>query len=68
MGIIRKLFTRKLRRTYVSEVDTFLAEYNANYPQLSDSQLAVLKKYQRIDQLRDQTVTNATDAKLWDKF
>ena len=58
---------RKKMRTYVSEIDKFLAEFDATHPK-SASQLAEIKKYQRIYSLRDTPLSDKDDKKIWEEF
>ncbi len=43
----------KIDTSYVSPVDRFLAEFDEENPEKSDSQKKEIKKYQRIYRLRD---------------
>lgn len=43
----------KIKKSYVSETDEFLAEFDAKHPELSASQKAEIKKAQRISDARD---------------
>ena len=51
LSLFRRLFLRKTTG-YVSPIDRFQAEWDATHPK-SASQLAEIKKYQRIYALRD---------------
>lgn len=51
LSLFRRLFLRKTVG-YVSSVDQFSAQWDATHPK-SASQLAEIKKYQRIYALRD---------------
>lgn len=44
---------KKLEKNYVSEIDRFLAEFDAAHPELSPSQQAEVALHQKIAQLRD---------------
>lgn len=61
MSWLIKLFKRRLDRTYVSDVDTFLANYNTEHPEPSRSQRKIIEKYQRIIKRRDNAVNENAD-------
>lgn len=44
----------KLHQNYVSDIDRFLQEFDANHPDRSPAQQAEIAKHQRIARLRDE--------------
>lgn len=52
---------------YVSEVDKMIEQFDKTHPK-SESQLAEIKKYEKIYQLRDHTTENKQIDKLWSEF
>lgn len=52
---------------YVSEVDKMIEAFDKNHPK-SDSQLAEIKKYQRIYQLRDKATEKTPSVEIWSEF
>jgi hypothetical protein len=52
---------------YVSEVDNMIKIFDEAHPK-SESQLAEIKKYERIYQLRDQSTEKKTEDKIWEQF
>jgi hypothetical protein len=67
-ALIKRLFKRKPIVGYVSEVDKFLAKFDAEHPKKSASQLQEIKKYQRIFQLRDNPTPKEEKGKIWQDF
>ncbi len=54
----------KIDKNFVSEIDQFLAEFDATHPK-SASQLAEIKKYEKIYQLRDYPQPKSKDESIW---
>lgn len=44
---------KKRDKSYISELDRFLAEFDQQHPEKSDSQLKEYNKHKRVAQLRD---------------
>lgn len=65
LNILKKLFRRKTVG-YVSEMDRMLAEFKVTHYETA-SQLAEIKKYQHIYELRDK-VTNQEKSRIWEEF
>ena len=65
---IKRLFKRKPIVGFVSDIDKFLAEFDAEHPKKSVSQLREIKKYQRIFQLRDKPAPKKEKGKIWQDF
>lgn len=59
----------KLKKTtgYISKIDLYLDEFDTTHP-LSDSQVAEIKKYQGIAQLRDHSIAKNPDQAMWEEF
>ena len=59
---------QRTNKHYVSPIDIKSAEFDANHPK-SDSQLAEIKKYQRITRLRDKKIALVKKIKsIWESF
>lgn len=56
-----------INRAYVSPIDKFLFEFDANHKK-SKSQLQEIKKHQRIFTLRDNPVAVDKDDEVWKDF
>jgi len=54
----------KSNKNYVSEVTVFLKEFDKKHPELSASQQAEIKKYERINKLRDHAVEQNSNSFL----
>lgn len=52
---------------YVSEIDRMIETFDKTHAP-SESQLAEMKKYERIYQLRDKVTEVKPEAKIWEKF
>lgn len=66
MNFLRRIF-QKNDKYFVSGIDKFMEEFDESHPQLSASQLKEIKKYNRIDYLRDHVVPENPN-KIWEKF
>lgn len=66
MKLIKKLLG--LDEDYVSPIDRFLTELNEVYPKKSPSQQAEIKKYERVDYLRDHVVATTNKNNIWQEF
>jgi len=49
---------------FISETDQFLAELDRQFPEKSESQQVVIKKYDRIIKLRDKDTLDKPDDKV----
>jgi len=49
----KQFLNRRLHKHYISETDRFLATFDQEHPEKSASQKTEIKKYERINQLRD---------------
>jgi hypothetical protein len=52
---------------YVSELDKMIEQFDKQHPK-SETQLAEMKKYERIYQLRDQSTEKQPEDKIWSDF
>ncbi len=52
---------------YVSEIDKMLTTFDQTHPK-SESQLAEIKKYEKIYKLRDEPEEKKKDDKIWESF
>lgn len=59
---------KKLQRNFVSELDIFLAQFDKNNEQLSESQLQEIRKHQRLAKLRDEAQHVEGESRLWEGF
>jgi len=61
-----------LKTAYISEIDTFLNDFDRENPGVSASQQAEIDKFRRIAALRDQaspaTSPDHSTTTLWEKF
>ncbi len=53
---------------YVSEIDSFLQEYDKKHPELSQSQRKEIAKLKRIYRLRDDATASEKSSTGWDQF
>lgn len=53
---------------YTSELDKFLAEFDAAHPKLSASQCAEIKKYDEVFKRRNDPKYTPHKNSLWEKF
>lgn len=58
----------KINRSYVSEASLFLQEIDQKAEAWSPSREAEVKKYDRINELRDQVQPEKPASKLWSGF
>lgn len=66
---IKKLLIKLLNlEFYTSHTDQFLAKFSKTHPGKSHAQHQEIKKYQRLNKMRDQAVPAASNDKFWDKF
>lgn len=65
---LNRLFRRKPIAGYESDIDKFLAQFNAKHPEKSQSQIAEIKKYERIFWLRDHAERKEEKSKIWTGF
>lgn len=54
-------------KAYISPIDKFLYKFDRNHA-LSQSQIAEIKKYERIFNLRDNPQPEGYKEKLWEEF
>lgn len=66
MNFLKKIFKKK--PPYVSPVEQFLLEFDKEHPNLSRSQQAEIKKFSRINYLRDHVVKPDDKNKNWEGF
>lgn len=59
---------RKLKKRYVSDTDQFLNSLNHPQVELSESQKAEIKKFERIYRLRDNVGEQEKPDGLWEDF
>jgi hypothetical protein len=60
---------QRIDKSFVSELDQFIQQYDLDHPEKSDSQIADFKKHQRISQLRDnERAESAASSKIWEDF
>lgn len=52
---------------YVSNVDKMIEKFDKTHPK-SESQLAEIKKYEKIYQLRDEATEKKPEEKIWKDF
>ncbi|WP_267256496.1 CBU_0585 family protein [Coxiella endosymbiont of Ornithodoros maritimus] len=62
---IKKKNAQKFPAAYISEIDKRLAEFDRSHA-WSTRQMAEIKKYQRIFQLRSQPLQPAKKPSIWD--
>lgn len=67
MNFLRKIFGQKDDKYFVSGIDKFMEAFDASHPYLSASQIKEIKKYERIDYLRDHVVAE-DPKKIWEGF
>ena len=67
-AFIHKLFHRKPTVGFVSDIDKFLAEFDARNPKKSRSQSKEIAKYQKIFALRDTPKVNESKSDIWEGF
>lgn len=53
MSFLKKMLAKILPQYYVNPLDQFIMQFDQQHPQRSASQLAEIKKFKRIDYLRD---------------
>lgn len=66
-SISKYFFMRKRNKSYVSDIDQRFKQFDASQP-LSASQLAEIKKHQRISHLRDTAETADDSCEIWQGF
>lgn len=60
---------QRIDRSFVSELDQFISEFDQKHPEKSASQIKNINKHNRISQLRDHALDpDVASAKLWEKF
>lgn len=58
---------KAINKSYVSEIDLFLQEFDKKHPK-SMTQQAEINKYKKINQLRDIPNIEQKEKKLWEGF
>jgi hypothetical protein len=56
------------KKNYLSEMDSFLQEFDRTHPKRSASQQKELKQATRIARLRDRVHHTAKQSKIWEEF
>ncbi len=60
---------QRINRSFVSELDQFIQEFDQARPEKSASQIADIKKADRVSQLRDNAIAPAVvEQKIWTEF
>lgn len=60
---------QRINKSYVSELDQFIQEFDQAHPEKSASQIADIKKADRVSQLRDYAISpEAAEQKIWKEF
>lgn len=59
---------QRVDKSFVSELDQFIQQFDLDHPEKSDSQIADIKKHQRISQLRDNARLSDKPSKIWEDF
>jgi hypothetical protein len=60
---------QRIDRSFVSELDQFIQQFDQQHPEKSKSQIADIKKAARVAQLRDHAIsTTAAEQKIWEEF
>ncbi len=59
---------KKLNKNFKSNIDKFLEDFDRQYPKQSSSQQEEIKKYSRINQLRDLPISQENADKIWETF
>ncbi len=58
----------KQDKQYVSDADKFLEAFDREHPEKSASQQAEIKKFKRLNKLRDHQDENETNDQIWQDF
>lgn len=58
----------KQNKSFVSEIDIFLAEFDKQHPHRSKSQQQEIEKYRRIYALRDNPAPQPKKDDVWEEF
>lgn len=57
----------KIDKSYVSEIDKFMLDFDAKHPKSKSQQKEVIK-YTRIFKLRDNPVADESKERIWEGF
>lgn len=64
---LKRIFNKRPTEGYVSEVDQLLADFDRNHEK-TPSQIAEIKKHERVFRLRDYPEEEDLDSKIWAGF
>lgn len=60
---------QRIDTSFVSELDKFIEQFDLEHPEKSESQIADIKKSDRVAQLRDHVISSTTaEQKIWEEF
>lgn len=60
---------QRIDKSFVSELDQFIQQFDLDHPEKSTSQIADIRKSSRVAKLRDNAISsNKMDQKIWEEF
>lgn len=60
---------QRIDTSFVSELDKFIQQFDVEHPEKSESQIADIKKSDRVAKLRDHAISSTTaEQKIWEEF